>query len=219
MKLIRLAVQRSVTTAMFYSAVVLLGFIALVALPRELFPTVTFPQLLIVTRYGAAAPEEIENIITKVVEEQAGTVPNLRRVRSISREGLSVVILEFNWGTDMGLAHLSVREKIDLIKDRFPVESEEPVIQRHNPFEQPMMILSISGDLSLAELTRLSDYVIKKRLQKVDGVASALVSGGQEREILVEVDLRANLADLVARCPSCRTNIEQAGVDASGSGV
>ncbi len=189
MKIIRLAVERPVTTAMFYAAIILIGFISLFSLPRELFPTVSFPELLVVTHYGAAAPEEIENIITKVVEEQAGTVPNLRRVRSVSREGLSVVILEFNWGTDIGLAHLSVREKVDLIKDRLPSEAEEPVIQRHNPFAQPMMILSVSGSFSLPELTRLANDVIKKRLQKVDGVASAIVSGGQEREILVEVDL------------------------------
>ncbi len=189
MKIIRLAVERPVTTAMFYAAIVLIGLISLFILPRELFPTVSFPELLVVTHYGAAAPEEIENIITKIVEEQTGTVPNLRRVRSISREGLSVVILEFNWGSDIGLAHLNVREKIDLIKDRLPTEAEEPIIQRYNPFAQPMMILSVSGDISLSDLTRISNDVIKKRLQKVDGVASATVSGGQEREILVEVDL------------------------------
>ena len=189
MKLIRLSVERPVSTAMVYLTVVLLGLIALTLLPRELFPTVTFPELLIVTRYGAAAPEEIENIITKVIEEQAGTIPNLKRVHSISREGLSVVVLEFNWGTDMGLAHLSVREKVDLIKDRLPSEAEEPVIQRYNPFAQPMMILSIAGKLSLDDLTRVSNDVIKKRLQKIDGVASATVSGGQQREILAEVDL------------------------------
>jgi len=188
MKLIRLAVERPVTTAMVYAAIVLIGIISVISLPKELFPTVTFPELHIVTRYGAAAPEEIENIITKLVEEQAGTVPNLRRVRSISREGVSIVILEFNWGTDIGLAHLSVREKIDLIKDRLPSEAEEPIVERYNPFAQPMMILSASGDLSLNELTRIANDVVKKRLQKVDGVASAIVNGGQEREILVEVD-------------------------------
>ena len=189
MKLIRLAVERPVTTAMMYAAVLLLGLIALISLPRELFPTISFPELLIVTRYGAAAPEEIENIVTKLIEEQAGTVPNLRKVRSISKEGLSVVILEFNWGTDMSFAHLAVREKIDLIKDRLPQEAEEPIVQPYNPFAQPMMVLSASGELSLADLTRLANDVVKKRLQKVDGVASATVSGGQEREILVEVDV------------------------------
>jgi HAE1 family hydrophobic/amphiphilic exporter-1 len=162
MKIIRLAVERPVTTMMFYIAVVLVGIISILMLPQEMFPTVTFPQLLVVTRYGAAAPEEIENIITKLIEEQAGTVPNLKSVRSISREGRSVVMLEFNWGTDMGLAHLSVREKIDLIKDRLPSEAEEPIVQRYNPFAQPMMILSISGDLPLVEMTRMCNDVIQK---------------------------------------------------------
>ncbi len=188
MKFIRFAVERPVTTAMAYGALVLVGMIALFLLPRELFPTINYPELLVVTRYGSAAPEEIESIITKLIEEQTGTVPNLKRVRSISREGVSIVVLEFNWGADMGLAHLAVREKIDLIKDRLPVEAEAPVIQRHNPYEQPMMILSVSGDMSLHDLTQLSNDVIKKRLQKVQGVASATVSGGQEREILVEIE-------------------------------
>ena len=189
MKIIRLAVERPVTTMMFYVAVFLLGIITISLLPQEMLPAVSFPQLLIVTRYGAAAPEEIENIITKLIEEQAGTVPHIKQVRSISREGKSVVMLEFNWGTDMSMAHLAVREKLDLIKERLPSEAEEPIVQRYNPFAQPMMILSVSGDLPLAEMTRMCTDVLKKRLEKVDGVASASVSGGQTREIWVEVDL------------------------------
>jgi len=189
MNLIRFAVQRPVTTAMFYSAVVLLGLISLGLLPRELFPTITYPELLVVTRYSAAAPEELESIITKVIEEQVSTVPNLKRVKSISREGVSIVVLQFNWGTNMADARLDVIEKRDRIKERLPQESEDPVIQVHNPFAQPMMVLSVSGDYSLSELTRISNDIIKKRLQKVKGVGSAAVSGGQEREILVEVDL------------------------------
>src|SRR3989338_2308792 len=188
MKFIRFAVERPVTTMMAYCALVLVGTITLFMLPWELFPTINYPELLVVTRYGSAAPEEIENIITKLIEEQAGTVPNIRKIRSISREGISVVILEFNWGADMGRAQLDVREKVDLVKERLPVESEKPGVQRHNPFAQPMMILSVSGNLPLLDLTRLSNDVIKKRLQKVEGIASALVSGGQKREILVEMD-------------------------------
>jgi hydrophobic/amphiphilic exporter-1 (mainly G- bacteria), HAE1 family len=181
-------VNRPVTTSMIYLGVVLLGVISWALMPRELFPSISFPQLTVVTRYGNAAPEEIENLITKVIEESVGTVPNLKRVRSISKEGISLVTLEFAWGTDMGFAHLSAREKVDQIKDRLPNESEEPIIQRHNPFAHPVMIYSVSGEVHLSDLTEISKKVIKQRLEKVTGVASATISGGEEREILVEVD-------------------------------
>ncbi|MBK8576644.1 MAG: efflux RND transporter permease subunit [Elusimicrobia bacterium] len=174
---------------MIFSGVCLMGLITWFLNARELFPSISFPQLLVITRYGNAAPEEIENLITKVIEESVGTVPNLKRVRSLSKEGISLVTMEFDWGTDMGFAHLSAREKIDQIKDRLPSDSEEPIINRINPFAQPMMIYSISGSLPMSEMTRQAKTVIKQRLEKVTGVASAVISGGQEREIRVEVDM------------------------------
>lgn len=173
---------------MFYLGVFLLGAISWVLTPRELFPSISFPQLLVITRYGNAAPEEIENLITKVIEESVGTVPNLKRVKSLSKEGAALVTLEFDWGTDMGFAHLSAREKIDQIKDRLPSEAEEPIINRINPFAQPMMIFSVSGDMHMARLTETTKKVVKQRLEKVPGVASANISGGLEREIQVMVD-------------------------------
>ena len=192
MSLASLCVRRPVMASMFYTGVFLLGIISWVLTPRELFPSVSFPQLLVITRYGNAAPEEIENLITKVIEESVGTVPNLKRVRSLSKEGISLVTLEFDWGTDMGFAHLSAREKIDQIKDRLPSEAEEPIINRINPFAQPMMIFSISGEATgnqgMAHLTEVAKKVVKARLEKVTGVASANISGGLEREIQVLVD-------------------------------
>lgn len=197
---------------MFYLGLALLGFICWLRMPRELFPTITFPQLNIVTRYGNAAPEEIENLITKPLEEAVGTVPHLKRVRSLSKEGVSLVTLEFDWGTDMGFAHLSTREKIDQLKDRLPNEAEEPIINRVNPFAQPMMIYSISSDkMPLADLTTNAKRTIKQRLEKVSGVASANLSGGQEREIQVVVDrgrLEASRVSLSAVVDSLKnTNV------------
>ncbi len=181
-------VKRPVTTTMIYLALILIGMIAWTKMPRELFTNISFPQLTVITHYGNAAPEEMENLITKLIEEGVGTVPNLKRVRSISKEGVSLVTLEFDWGTDMGLAHLAAREKIDQIKDRLPSEAEEPIINRLNPFARPMMIYSISGEVPMPALTDIAKRVIKQRLEKVNGVASATISGGKEREILVEVD-------------------------------
>ncbi|MBL8023865.1 MAG: efflux RND transporter permease subunit [Elusimicrobia bacterium] len=188
MSLAQFVGRRPVTGAMFYTAVALMGVISWFFTPRELFPSISFPQLLVITRYGNAAPEEIENLVTKVIEESVGTVPNLKRVRSISKEGISLVTLEFNWGADMGFAHLAAREKLDQIKDRLPSEAEDPIINRVNPFAQPMMIYSVSGSQPMRQLTELSKQVVKQRLEKVTGVASATISGGEEREIVVQVD-------------------------------
>jgi HAE1 family hydrophobic/amphiphilic exporter-1 len=186
--IIQLFVKRPVFSSMVYVGIAMFGIIGWVLMPRELFPNVALPQLNVITKYANAAPEEIENLITKPIEEAVGTVPNLKRVRSTSKEGLSVVTLEFNSGADMGIAHLSVREKLDRIKANLPPESDEPIVKRVNPFSHALMILSITGRRSLMEMTEIAKQVIKQRLEKVDGVASATLSGGQEKQIQVELD-------------------------------
>ncbi len=175
-------------TSMVFVGVALFGILSWVRLPQELFPNISVPQLIVITKYPNAAPEEIENLITKPLEEAVGTVPNLKRISSISKEGLSAVTLDFGWGTDMGFAHLATREKLDRMKDRLPQEAEEPIIKRVNPFAHPVVILSVTSEMNLADLTDLCIDVIKKKLEKADGVASVTISGGQKREILVEVD-------------------------------
>ncbi len=188
MRLPEFSVNRPVTTSMFFLGVLMLGLISLSRLPRELFPSITYPQLTIVTTYENAAPEEVETLITKIIEEAVGTVSRLKRISSISKEGVSIVTAEFNWGTDMDFASLGVREKIDLIKERLPLGSADPIVMKFNPFELPVITLSITGNKSPSELLRLSRKFIKDELEKVEGVASCNISGGLEREILVAVD-------------------------------
>ncbi|MCG3204176.1 MAG: Cobalt-zinc-cadmium resistance protein CzcA [Elusimicrobia bacterium] len=175
-------------TSMVFLGVFIFGLLSWTQLPRELFPNISVPQLVIITKYPNAAPEEIENLITKPIEEGIGTVPNLKRVRSISKEGISAVKMEFRWGTDMGFAHLAAREKLDRMKDRLPQEAEEPIIKRVNPFSHPVMIVSVTGNLELSVMTKLCDDIVKKKLEKSEGVAAVTISGGQKKEILVEVD-------------------------------
>lgn len=188
MKLPEFSVNRPVTTSMFFIGVLMLGLISLTRLPRELFPSITYPQLTIVTTYENAAPEEVETLITRIIEEAVGTVSNLKRIGSISKEGVSIVTAEFGWGANMDFASLGVREKIDLIKERLPLGSSDPIVMKFNPFELPVVTLSITGDKTPAELLRLSRKFIKDELEKVEGVASCNISGGVEREILVAVD-------------------------------
>ena len=125
MRLAEFSVRRPVTITMIFLAVILIGIISLQRLPQELFPSITYPQLTVVTTYANAAPEEVETLITKIIEEAISTVRNLKRIRSSSREGLSMVTAEFVWGTNMDFAALSMREKIDLIKERLPRDAED----------------------------------------------------------------------------------------------
>jgi len=188
MNLPQFSVRRPVTTIMIFSAIILLGVMSLRLLPQELFPAVTYPQLTVVTTYENAAPEEIETQITRLVEESIGTVSNLKRIRSISKESVSVVIADFLWGTDMDFAALGVREKIDLIKERLPLDAEEPIVKKYNPFDLPVMTLSVTGKMSAARLRSVTQKYIEDELEKIEGVASAEIAGGIEREILVEID-------------------------------
>jgi HAE1 family hydrophobic/amphiphilic exporter-1 len=173
---------------MFYFGVALLGIISYARLPQELFPPINYPRLSILTQYANAAPEEIETLITRPIEEAVGAVGNMRGITSVSKEGTSIVTVSFNWGTNMDFASLNVREKLDMIKDRFPNESEDPVVIKFNPFDLPILRFSVTGELDPYELRKLSRSILKDGLEKVEGVASVSISGGLTREILVEVD-------------------------------
>jgi hydrophobic/amphiphilic exporter-1 (mainly G- bacteria), HAE1 family len=180
--------RRPVTTVMIFLGVMLFGIISLVNLPQELFPPITYPQLTVFTVYANAAPEEVETLLTRPVEEAVGTVSGLKAVRSISKEGISLVMAEFDWDQDMDFASLRTRDKVDLIKVRLPRDASEPLVVPFNPFELPVMTISVTGDRSPLALRRIATDIIKEEIEKIDGVASAAVEGGLEREILVEVN-------------------------------
>lgn len=187
MNLSEISVRRPVATAMFYLGVLLLGITSLWRLGVDLLPDLAYPKLTVWTTYADAGPVEIERFITGPIEEAASTVAGLRRVRSVSREGLSLVTLEFHWGVDMDFASLAAREKLDQLRWVLPREAGRPSIVRLDPRSQPVMALSISG----ADLIRLRDLardVFKRRLEQLKGVALAVVTGGLEREIHVDVD-------------------------------
>jgi len=183
------------------AGIIVLGVIALTRLPQELFPPITFPQVTIVTDYSNAAPEEIETLITRPIEEAIGSVSGLKRIESVSREGRSNINVSFTWGQDIDFAALGVREKIDLIKERLPKEAGDPVVLKYDPFAEPVMMISLTGpNLDPARLKLLAEKMLKDRLEKIEGVASISMSGGLSREILVEIDqprLQANHLSLL----------------------
>jgi HAE1 family hydrophobic/amphiphilic exporter-1 len=188
MKFIDFSVTRRVSISMVYALIFILGWICWQRLPQEFMPSLEFPQLMVMTSYENASSQEVETLITKVIEEACGTVKGVRRIHSVSKEGISIVTVEFQWGVDMNFASLNLREKVDLVKTKLPREAEEPRIEKFNPFALPVMVLSLSGNRPPQELLKIAKRPVAELLEKVNGVAAVSVTGGLEREIQVELD-------------------------------
>ncbi len=198
-RLIEIATERRVTIMMFTVAIVLFGMVSLSRLKVNLLPDISYPTVTIRTELTGAAPVEVENLLTKPIEEAVGVIRNVRLVRSVSRSGQSDVTLEFLWGTDMDIAGVDVREKVDIIE--LPLEARRPLLLRFDPSSEPIMRLGLlrkdeaesladTGSVaeSLKELRRLAEDRIKNDLEAEEGTAAVKVSGGLEDEIQIQVD-------------------------------
>ena len=184
---------------MFTIAIVLFGMVSLSRLKVNLLPDISYPTLTVRTELTGAAPVEIENLITKPIEEAVGVIRNVRQVRSVSRSGQSDVTLEFLWGTDMDIAGVDVREKIDILE--LPLEAGRPLLLRFDPSSEPIMRLGLlrkdsvdvnatedSAEADLKALRRLAEDRVKNDLESEEGTAAVKVSGGLEDEIQIRVD-------------------------------
>src|SRR3990167_1557389 len=169
MNLPRYAIARKVTTIMVFTGIVFLGIISAISLPQELFPRISFPQVTVVTDYVNAAPEEIETLITRPLEEAISSTSGLRELKSVSQEGKSTIFASFGWNENIDFAALSVREKIDLVKERLPKESGDPIVLKFNPLAKPIVILSVTGKMHPVDLKTLFERILKENLEKVDG--------------------------------------------------
>ncbi len=196
MSLVEACTRRRVTVAMFAVLMLVFGLIALSELKVNLLPDLAYPTLTVRTEFTGAAPVEMEKLITQPVEEQLGVVKGMQNLRSVSRTGQSDVLLEFAWGTDMDLATLDVREKLELLQ--LPLEADRPVLLRFNPSTDPILRLALAtgepGDPfdedALKSLRRFAEEELKKRLEPIPGVAAVKISGGLEDEIQILIDQR-----------------------------
>ena len=187
MSLPELSIRRPVATTMFYVAVAVLGIVSFVRLPIDLLPDIAFPTLSVWTNYRGAGPTEVERYVTDPIEEQLGRVPGVRRVTSTSREGQSLVRLQFGWGTDMEFAALHVREQLEDLRNSLPETADRPDILTSDPTSDPILTVAVTGE-GLEPLAQLSETVLKRRLEQLDGVSLAAVTGAPERELRVVVD-------------------------------
>ncbi|MBN2468215.1 MAG: efflux RND transporter permease subunit [Deltaproteobacteria bacterium] len=188
MKLSRLSVQRPIFTIMASLIVIILGAVAWTRLPIDLMPDITYPTLSISAEYENASPEEVEELITKPLEEALTAVPGVEEVSSVSAEGRSNVRVTFTWGTDLDAAANDVRDRLDRVMPNLPEDTEKPTLRKFDLAGFPILILGASSDLDPLQMRKILDDQVKYRIERVPGVAVMDIHGGLDREIHVNLN-------------------------------
>ncbi len=182
------SVNRKITVLMLTLIVCLFGIIAFVRIGIDMMPELEYPFVSVVTSYEGVASEDIENQITKPIEETVSTVKRVSSIRSISKEGVSVVMVEFEWGTLLDFAAQDVRDKISWITDYLPEEADTPLVVKFNMSDSPILFYGVTGMEDTIKLRQYLNDNVKGRIERLDGVAICWIAGGLEREINVLVD-------------------------------
>jgi multidrug efflux pump subunit AcrB len=182
------AVDHPTSVIVLMISIILAGFISYVRVPKEAAPEITVPFIAVNTIYPGVAPEDIETLITRELEQELNKIGDVKEITSNSVESYSSVVVEFEAGMDMTEALQLVREKVDIAKPELPPAAEEPMIIEFNFAEFPIMQVNISGEYSLVRLKQLAEDV-QDRLEQIPNVLEVTLSGGLEREVQVDVDL------------------------------
>lgn len=184
----KLAVHRPITFMMVSIILIGFGLYGLNNLRLNLYPDVSFPTITVFSTYEGVAPEDIETLITRQVEEQVGSISGVRRVRSLSSQGASVVKLNFNWGTDLFVAETEVRKRLDMIRRGLPDDVDQPIVFSYDPNDEPVLVLALTSNTrSPRELRTLATRQIEQRIERIEGIASAETAGGFDRQINVRL--------------------------------
>ncbi len=188
--IIETAVRRPVAILMLFAGLVLIGLLALNRLPVDLLPAINYPNLTVITTYSDTPADDLSRLVTQSLEEVITGLAGVRRVVSKTREGVSTITVQYEWGTEMDFANLHLREAIDRVayRDDFPADADRPLILRWDPSARPIAILTLSGDGPLEEMTEFAREVVKPALEQIKGISQAEVIGGAVREILVQPD-------------------------------
>jgi len=192
MKISDVAINRPVLTGMVALALLVLGGLAFFRLPLSLFPEVSFPIVAVVVPYPGASPEEVETQVTRPIEDILSGVNDVDNVRSFSRDSVSQVVVTFKMTASPQQASNDVRDRLAMIRGELPPDIMDPIISRFDPASSPILAYAVSGTGTSAETRRIVADIVSPAIQRVDGVGSVTIQGGDEREIRVEVD-RAKL--------------------------
>src|SRR5688500_12885693 len=190
MSIPRFAIQRPVMMSMICAIIILLGGISLTRLPVDLLPDIAQPTINVRVNYAGVGPVEMEELVTRPLEQQLSAVSGLEQMNSNSNEGSTNINLNFTWGHDLNEAMDDIRTRIDRVRGRLPEDADPPTIQKFDSNAAPIMGLaveSVDGSLDRVELREIAENVLSPRLERVSGVAAVTVNGGLRRQIHVEL--------------------------------
>jgi len=205
-----LSIKRPVFATAIATVLVAVGWLSMKSMAVDLFPDVTFPIVTVTTVYPGAGPEEVETLVSKVLEEEMSTVTGIKNLSSNNIDGMSTVIAEFTLETDLKYAEQQIRDKTSSARPKLPDDIEEPVIRRVDPADQPIIIIGVKADMKPAELYDFADNVIKPKIEQVNNVGKVEIIGGREREIQVQLD-RKKLKDYEFSATQIAARIASAG--------
>lgn len=190
MKLPELGVKRPVLTAMFFIATLVFGLYSLRLIPIDLLPKIEAPVLTVLTTYPGSSADDIEIKVTRIIEKSLASVPNLKKITSISKENISVVTLEFDWGTDLDEAANDCRSALEFAKVQFPDGVESPKIFKFSTEQFPVIVAGVTapGNIDFREFKDFVDDNIADRLVRIPGVGGVQAFGAPKREIRVDFD-------------------------------
>lgn len=187
MFLAKISINRPVLTTVGILIFLIFGLIAYFGLNLNLQPDVEIPYVTIRTIYPGAGPKEIETLVTKRIEDAVSTISQIERVESYSLDGASIIIIEFQLGKDVNVANQETKDKVDQIINNLPADAEKPVVQKVDIRLFPVVDVVLSGKLDARQLYEIADKTLKDRFSQIDGVANVQITGGQEREIRVQL--------------------------------
>ncbi len=188
MSIYRTSVEHPVTTALVFLAFAILGIFSLVQLPVDNFPDIESNTIMVMSSYPGASAEDVETNLTKVLENSLNGVPNLKDITSNSRENISVLTLEFEYGIDIDDATNDVRDKLDMVSQSLPDGASSPFLFKFSADDMPIMILSATANQSVSALDKILDERVATPLARVTGVGTVSVTGAPKREIQVYCD-------------------------------
>ena len=187
-RLTTLAVDHPTSVLVLTAIIILAGLVSYFSIPKESMPEITVPFVAVNTVYSGVAPEDMETLITRLLEEDLNEIADAEEIQSTSVEGYSSIVIEFRAGMDMTEALQLVREKVDIAKADLPSAAEEPTIVEFNLSEFPIMQVNVSGEYSLRRLKEVAER-LQDRLELIPSILEVTLSGGLEREVQVNVDL------------------------------
>lgn len=188
MFLSKYSIKRPIATTMGIVVFLIFGILAYLNLNLNQMPEVEIPIVTVQTVYPGAGPKEIETLVSNRLEDAVSTVSQIERLESYSLDGISIVIIEFELDKDIDVANQEVKDKIDQILNELPEDSEDPIVQKVNLQQFPIIDVVLSGDASAKELFNIADETLRDRFSQIAGVAKVNLTGGQEREIKIVMD-------------------------------